>query len=46
VHAQTMGKMANEKAVRTEPIQFEQHKDSIFGMNDLLSQPQKKQKRE
>jgi SNW domain-containing protein 1 len=44
LHAQTVSSGAKDKATRTAPVQFEMHKESIFGMNDLLSQPQKKHK--
>ena len=46
VHAQTANTGAKDKATRTAPVQFEMHKESIFGMNDLLSKPQKKVKRD
>lgn len=46
VHAQTANTGARDKAVRTAPVQFQMHKESIFGMNDLLSKPTKKVKRD
>ena len=46
LHAQTANSGARDKNVRTAPVQFEMHKESIFGMNDLLSKPQKKVKRD
>lgn len=46
VHAQTAATGTKDKATRTAPVQFEMHKQSIFGMNDLLSKPHKKVKRD
>ena len=46
VNAQTANTGVKEKGTRTAPVQFQMHKQSIFGMNDLLSKPNKKQKRD
>lgn len=34
-----------KEKVRTEPVKFEKHKESVFGMDSLMGKPQKKTKR-
>jgi SNW domain-containing protein 1 len=46
VNAQTANAGTRDRATRTAPVQFEMHKESIFGMNDLLNKPSKKVKKD
>ena len=46
VHAQTLSSQGQDKGKRTEPVKFEIHKESMFGMESLMRNPAKKVKKD
>lgn len=46
VHAQTLSSQGQDKGKRTEPVKFEMHKESMFGMEGLMGKPGKKIKKD
>ena len=37
---------AGKEGLRSQPVKFQQHKESVFGMDGLMGKPQKRVKRD
>lgn len=46
MNKQTLSSQGNDKGRRSEPVKFEMHKESMFGMDGLLGKTHKKTKNE